>query len=716
MVSIGDLEHHISMAMSFTDATLTAADLTGHSIVVHAARGGAARVACADIIVGVAPPPPARPPPPVGPPPPAPAPADAPRELACGGLVGMDYGGNAMGTDKAPCGYAPVLTAYADSADWQMPAWLTADVIVDAEMNSPLECQARCLASADCDFFSYEFERDASGVLFHECYLKTGYTEPRCQAEPYTPWSSQDPDWYGQSGPGIACSSATALAPACGGQIGMDYGGAGVVGTDGADCGYAPVIATYVDSADWVQPPWESGPHSVDPSMTSPFECQLRCLTSVDCDFFSYQYELSNGAQVHECYLKTGYTEARCQANPYIPWASENPQWHGQSGAGIACASATELEPACGGQIGMDYGGAGVIGSDGAPCDYAPVIFTYVDSADWVQPPWDAGVLVVDAEMTSPLECQRRCLTSVDCEFFSYQYELSAESMNHECYREYTAAIHIYQTKRTFLTADCMVVFTVKTGYTEPRCQANPYVSWGSENPAWHGQSGLGIACSSATELEAACGGQIGMDYGGAGVVGTDGADCGYAPVIATYVDSADWVQPPWESGPHSVDPSMTSPFECQLRCFTSVDCDFFSYQYELSADSMNHECYLKTGYTEARCQANPYVSWGSENPQWHGQSGTGIACSSATELEPACDGQIGMDYGGNPMGTDGLGCGYAPTITFIADNDAFSPPGWYTGPLVIDAGMTSPLQCQHRCYENPDCDFFSYEFELNSA
>jgi len=124
----------------------------------------------------------------------------------------------------------------------------------------------------------------------------------------------------------------------------------------------------------------------------------------------------------------------------------------------------------------------------------------------------------------------------------------------------------------------------------------------------------------------------------------------------------------------------------------------------------------VKTGYTEPRCQANPYVSWGSENPAWHGQSGVCIACSSATELEPACDGQMGMDYGGNPMGSDGVECGFAPTVAIIADNNDFSPPGWYTGPMVVDPGMASPLQCQHRCYENPDCDFFAYKFLFSGA
>jgi hypothetical protein len=71
-------------------------------------------------------------------------------------------------------------------------------------MNGPRECQQRCFLSALCDFFSYEWELTAGG-MYHECYLKVGYAEARCSAQPYVPWASQDPQWHGQSGPGIAC-------------------------------------------------------------------------------------------------------------------------------------------------------------------------------------------------------------------------------------------------------------------------------------------------------------------------------------------------------------------------------------------------------------------------------------------------------------------------------------------------------------------------------
>jgi hypothetical protein len=634
LISIGDLEHYISTAMSFEDSTLTVEDLAQHSIVVHAQNGGATRVGCADLVQTSTaippppPPPPSRPPPPPPPPPPNPlapappssrpppppnplAPAPAPAaaagglEPACGGQIGMDYGGNAIGSDGVECGYAPVVALVADSADWAAPSWYKGPVVVDATMTSPFECQVRCFAEPSCDFFSYEYEMSA-GTMNHECHMKGAYTEERCTANPYVPWASEDPLWHGQSGPGIACSTATELEPACEGLIGMDYGG-NPMGTDGVECGYAPVAAVIADSEDWAAPSWYKGAVTRDATMTSPFECQVRCYAEPSCDFFSYEWALTGEIMYHECYLKEGYTEERCTANPYTLWSEEDgasdTQWHGQSGPGIACSSATELEPACGGQIDMDYGG-NPMGTDGVECGYAPIVMIYADSEDWVAPSWFKGAVVFDVTMTSPFECQVRCFAEVDCDFFSYQWALTDDLMYHECY--------------------------LKTAYTEERCAANPYILWSEENGAsdmhWHGQSGPGIACASATELEPACGGLVGMDYGG-NPMGTDGVACGYAPVLTVIADNPDWPTPSFYHGPVVFDATMTSPLGCQASCFANAGCDFFSYEFEYTAGAMSHECYLKEGYTEERCTANPYTAWVSEDPQWHGQSGPGVSC-----------------------------------------------------------------------------------------
>ena len=148
----------------------------------------------------------------------------------------------------------------------------------------------------------------------------------------------------------------------------------------------------------------------------------------------------------------------------------------------------------------------------------------------------------------------------------------------------------------------------------------NPYVPWASQDTQWHGQSGPSIACASPTELAVACGGQVGMDFGG-NPTGADGTACGFAPVVAIYADHADWQAPGWYGGPVLVDAGMSSPADCQAACLLADGCDFFSYEWELTAGAMYHECYLKEDYDTANC-AGRYVPWASEDAQWHGQSG----------------------------------------------------------------------------------------------
>ena len=101
----------------------------------------------------------------------------------------------------------------------------------------------------------------------------------------------------------------------------------------------------------------------------------------------------------------------------------------------------------------------------------------------------------------------------------------------------------------------------------------------------------------------------------------------------------------------------MDSPLECQARCFNNAGCDYFSYEWEMTAGGMYHECYLKTVYDDAACMVDPYVPWASEDAEWHGESGVGIACATPVETEMACGGQIGMDYGGNPSYGGPEGC-----------------------------------------------------------
>eukprot|EP01043_Picozoa_sp_COSAG02_P075251 COSAG02_NODE_15433_length_1172_cov_0.697111_1_plen_270_part_10 len=145
---------------------------------------------------------------------------------------------------------------------------------------------------------------------------------------------------------------------------------------------------------------------------------------------------------------------------------------------------------------------------------------------------------------------------------------------------------------------------------------------------------------------------------------------CGYAPIVEIVADHADWPAPGWYSGPMTVDATMDSPLECQARCFQNSNCDYFSYEWELTAGVMYHECYLKTEYDDANCMVDPYVPWASQDTQWHGQSGPGIACASVTELELACGAFPGMDYGGNPSYGGPEGCSTG-TLTPATDDVA---------------------------------------------
>ena len=226
----------------------------------------------------------------------------------------------------------------------------------------------------------------------------------------------------------------------------MDYGGnPSYIDSNGNEvsCGYAPIVVIYADHADWPAPGWYGGEVTVDPTMNSPLMCQARCIDNADCDYFSYEWELTSGEMYHECYLKEAYTDANtdanvdaasCMADPYVPWSSEDAQWHGESGEGVPCAP--PQQNSCGGRIGEDYGGNPSYtdsNGDSVSCGYAPIVVIYADSADWQAPGWYGGELTIDATMWSAFECQDRCFNNADCDFYSYEWEWTAGAMYHEC-------------------------------------------------------------------------------------------------------------------------------------------------------------------------------------------------------------------------------------------------------------------------------------------
>ena len=120
-------------------------------------------------------------------------------------------------------------------------------------------------------------------------------------------------------------------------------------------------------------------------------------------------------------------------ANMYVPWSSNDDMWHGQSGPGIACDQPVEL--ACGGEIGLDYGGnPSYTDSDGneVSCGFAPIVVIYADHEDWQAPGWYSGAVTYDASMDSALECQDRCFLNADCDYFSCKHTRPLERLVRE--------------------------------------------------------------------------------------------------------------------------------------------------------------------------------------------------------------------------------------------------------------------------------------------
>ena len=78
--------------------------------------------------------------------------------------------------------------------------------------------------------------------------------------------------------------------------------------------------------------------------------CQDLCDATPGCDFFSYEWEETDGAQYHECYLKQGFSFDECPhpvAEQYVPWSNEDdPDWHGVSGPAV-CTPPPPTPPPC---------------------------------------------------------------------------------------------------------------------------------------------------------------------------------------------------------------------------------------------------------------------------------------------------------------------------------------------------------------------------------
>eukprot|EP01051_Picozoa_sp_SAG22_P006049 SAG22_NODE_382_length_11344_cov_41.312228_2_plen_891_part_00 len=122
---------------------------------------------------------------------------------------GMDYGGSG---NLHECGYAPLIHIFAESTTFPSPVWYTGTgrtVTIDPNLTSEQDCQVHCQQTAGCDFFSYQYQLDDSGVYHHECYLKAGFRDNYCDY--YSPWLEENKqeggrtvsgtEWRGAAGP-----------------------------------------------------------------------------------------------------------------------------------------------------------------------------------------------------------------------------------------------------------------------------------------------------------------------------------------------------------------------------------------------------------------------------------------------------------------------------------------------------------------------------------
>ncbi len=204
---------------------------------------------------------------------------------------------------------------------------------------------------------------------------------------------------YGQ----ITCTLLESAQAVCGGQLGMDFGANPIIDLHGelVPCGFAPTVLIIADDEAWPAPAWFSGTEVIDEGMTSALDCQARCYENAECEFFSYEYEQrAGGGMFHTCYLKTRYVGAtfqyhpastgsggrgtgvdevsiddECNEHPYVPWASEDPAWRGQSGPGVACSG---IEPELG-DVAPDTCQPGQAVPSQCSIDCAAIVHTYLE-------------------------------------------------------------------------------------------------------------------------------------------------------------------------------------------------------------------------------------------------------------------------------------------------------------------------------------------------
>ena len=334
---------------------------------------------------------------------------------------------------------------------------------------------------------------------------------------------------------------------------------------------------------------------------------------------------------------------------------------------------------------GVDYGG------NTNPCGYAPVVAIAVNNASFSFPGWFSGEQVFDTTMTSAEACQALCAARTDCDFFSYEKEITGGTEYRECYmktaHDYSSVhCHAYDswefddlfweghsgpaTCGQWKAADAFRGTDVRlygpTGY-DPALDAEPeggaftddglyFLVGMQDNNAYamfdvvaqeyifmHGfgykpmtmdasdkDNKINMKSRWGTVTDQSSCIYERMDYAGYGSI------CSYAPVVAIAVNNASYSFPGWFSGEEILDTTMTSATACQTLCAAYDGCSYFSYEWELqSSGTWIHECFMKEAHEEDVTiypdTCHGFVTWGlGDTDVMHSASGNGVCPDQA--------------------------------------------------------------------------------------
>ena len=591
----------------------------------------------------------------------------------------MDFGGRLRLDVGLVCDYAPILVIYTDDVAWattHAPGWYSGDIITQANMTSPYECQKRCDSTPGCAGFAYEYEFEpADSAYYHECYVKAAYaashssTDPRagtydftvdgaltteevglCMEYPFVPWTEASPNYHS--------ASAVAGCSDGGGGYKIDYiyqdiKGTGSVITDGM---WTNPLNTWAD---------DDGMFDVPLPFGFLWFGQVEDAVTVGTNGI-----MTFGAN----HLRNGGSEPI----PCVDFCGRNERY-GSHGArfefgvdGLLAPFWNDLNPCSSGNVCNGNGGGGA------------VVYQVFTDAAIIQ--WEQVRYYVDPDPTST------------------QFPGCADSANW-----WTSLCPASQdpTSNTFqavLFADGGVMFSYKNMApvdTASHDERGTGLSWSPASIGYEDRSGtmgdqitydfvppsmssyyIPPVCTSqdltpptaptldynASTCPEECVKQ-GMDYGGRLTLTTGdftGLVCNFAPILVIYTDDLSWASnhtPGWYGGDVVVDETMDSAYACQRKCADTPGCEGFAYEYEnstLAAQAVGHvvgdggeatstyfhECYIKGAFSDrhsssvggagplttdeqAACMEYPYVVWssadyasGAGDLNWHCASG----------------------------------------------------------------------------------------------